>query len=489
MTKILAKYISSFLLCFLPMVLFSTVVKIKGNCPEYKSYKLTFYRYSDLISKAEIKLNECVSDSSGNFECQLDVPFTCQVFVYLGYYKGFFFVEPKKSYDLVLPPRREKSLVEDLNPFFAEEEFSIGIKNAKETELNYAIASFNSIYETFLAEKFNYLYIYSDVKMVDSLQKVMYDKFSNIKNPFFVDYMKYRLNFLHYFTYDRDRNFATRKYLTGKPVLYQNPGYMDFFNQLWGKYFTYLGIGDKYGERLMSNIIYSKSPTELDKTLDMNMTLRDDTLRELVMLKGLSDCLTKPDLYPVQSVNQTLDSISKISKIAEHRVMALNILVKEKKLNQLDTAIDFKLKNANNELVSLSDFRGKYVYLCFGRSENYACQKEYRLLKDIYDKKTNGLDIITVSSDQDTTTFNDYVKSNPQYSWTFLYDENKEITTRYGIRALPSYIIIDPDGKIAMIPAISPQQNFLLYFAQIQKWRQRALEAKAKQQQGIPTNH
>ena len=56
------------------MVLFSTVVKIKGNCPEYKSYKLTFYRYSDLISKAEIKLNECVSDSSGNFECQLDVP-------------------------------------------------------------------------------------------------------------------------------------------------------------------------------------------------------------------------------------------------------------------------------------------------------------------------------------------------------------------------------------------------------------------------------
>jgi peroxiredoxin len=215
------------------------------------------------------------------------------------------------------------------------------------------------------------------------------------------------------------------------------------------------------------------------------MALRDDSLRELVILKGLSDCIQKPDLYPIQSVNQTLDSIANTSKIAEHREIAMNILLREKKLNQLDTAIDFNLKKLNGESVSLSSLRGKYVYLNFGRSENYACQKEYRLLKEIQDKKVNGLEIVTISSDQDTATFNDYVKSNPQYSWTFLFDDKKEITSKYGIRILPSYIIIDPDGKIAMIPAISPQQNFLLYFAQIQKWRIRALENKDKLQKDL----
>ena len=487
MNKVWRLYCCFLLALALPMTSMSAIVKIKGNGSDYKSFKLSFYRYSDLITKKEIKLTECISDTTGNFECQIDIPSTCQVFVYLGYYKGFFFAEPKKTYELVLPPHKEKSLADDLNPYFAEEEFNIGIKNAKENELNYLISSFNAIYDPFLADNFNYLYVYSDVKLVDSLQKKTYETFSGNRNQFFKDYITYKFNYLRHFTYDRDRNFATKKYFSNKPVLYQNPAYMDFFNQLWGKYFTYLGINDKNGERLMSNIIYSKSPTELSKTLEMNMALRDDTLRELVMLKGLFDCLSKPDMYPVQTVKQTLDSIATISRFSEHRLIAANIVENDKRINQLDTAIDFALKNELGETFSLSSFRGKYVYLCFGRSENYACLKEYRLLKELNDKKTNGLQIVTISTDQDNETFIDFVKSNPQYSWTFLYDEHKDITNKYGIRILPSYIIIDPDGKIAMIPAISPQQNFLLYFTQIQKWRQRVLDAKSKPQ--LQQNH
>ena len=489
MKKSIGTYICSLLFFLLPLISWSTPIKIKGTNTDYKSFQIDIYRYSDLISMTEIKIAECMTDSAGNFECEFDVPSTCQVFMYLGYYKGFFFVEPKKTYELVLPPRKEKTLVDELNPFFAEEEFNIGIKNAKENELNYLISSFDAIYDPFLSENFNYLYVYSDVKMVDSLQKVTFAKYAGIKNPFFKDYMTYKFDYLHYFTYDRDRNFATKKYFTNKPVLYQNPAYMEFFNQLWGKYFTFLGVSDKYGERMMSNIIYSKSPTELDRTLYLNMALRDDTLRELVMLKGLSDCLTKPDLYPPNTVVQMLDSITKISKIPEHRIISLYILSKENKLKQFDTAYDFTLKDATGEPVTLSSFRGKYVYLNFARSENYACQKDYRLLEEINNKHINGLQILTVSSDQDTATFNDFVKSNPQFSWPILYDDKKRVTKKYAMRALPSYLIIDPEGRIAMIPAITPQQNFVLYFSQIQKWRQRFLDAKAKQQQEDQQTH
>jgi peroxiredoxin len=489
MNRFKRTYLFSLLLIVIPMLSFSASVKVKGTNTDYKSFQIDIYRYSDLISMTEIKIAECMTDSAGNFECEFDVPSTCQVFMYLGYYKGFLFVEPKKSYELVLPPRKEKSLVDELNPFFAEEEFNIGIKNAKDNELNYLISSFDAIYDPFLADNFNYLYVYSDVKMVDSLQKVTLSKFSGIKDPFFKDYMKYKFNYLHYFTYDRDRTFATKKYFTNKPVLYQNPAYMEFFNQLWSKYFTYLGVNDKNGERMVSNIIYSKSPTELSRTLNLNMALRDDTLRELVMLKGLSDCLTKPDMYPPNTIIQMLDSISKTSKIQEHRIIALYTLSKENKLKQLDTAFDFTLKNVNGEPITLSSFRGKYVYLNFARSENYACQKDYRLLKEINDKQINGLQILTVSSDQDTATFNDFVKGNPQFSWPIVYDDKKRVTKKYGMRALPSSLIIDPDGKIAMIPAITPQQNFVLYFSQIQKWRQRVLDAKAKQQQDNQQTH
>ena len=478
-------YISLIFIVLMPFAGKSFTIKLKGENPEYKSYKLSFYRYSDLLSMTEIKLAECVTDTAGKFECQIDIPATCQVFVYLGYYKGIFFAEPKKTYELVFPPKKEKTLVDELNPFFTEEEIGIGIKNSKENELNYLISKFNSMYETFLTDNFNYLYVYADVKMVDSLiQKINID-FGQNKNQFFQDYVTYKLNYLRHFAYDRDRNFATKKYFAHKPVLYQNPGYMEFLNQLWGKYFTCLAINEKIGDRLISNIVYSKSPYELNKTMSLNLSLRDDTLRELVILRGLADCLTKPDIFPLQTVIQTLDSIAGTSQLPEHRLIASNLIKKENKMHLFDTAPDFVLRNAKGEDIALKDYRGKYVYLCFGRSENYACLKDYRLIKDINDKKINGLEILTISSDQDTAVFQDFVASNPQYSWTFLYDKNKDITFHYGIRIQPSYILIDPDGKIAMMPAITPQQNFVLYFSQIQKWRQRAIENKLRNSQGI----
>jgi len=257
---------------------------------------------------------------------------------------------------------------------------------------------------------------------------------------------------------------------------------MEFFTQMWGKYFSYLGL-DKFGEKLMSDVVYAKSPTEIKKTLNLNISLRNDSLRELVMLKGLLDCYSKPEMYPVESINQTLDSIILLSSIAEHKDIARNILSREIKLKQGDTVPDFSLFNARGEKVSLSDFRGKFVYLVFGRSENYACQKEYRLLQDINNSKINGLQILTISTDQDKVTFDDFVKSNPAYSWEFVFDPDKKITNQFAIRIQPSFILIDPEGRIAMIPAVSPHENFKMYFSQIQKWRQRALDAKNRNRQ------
>jgi len=169
-----------------------------------------------------------------------------------------------------------------------------------------------------------------------------------------------------------------------------------------------------------------------------------------------------------------------ITKYSEHKDIAKNILQKQDKPKQSDFALDFILPNYKGEMISLSSFRGKYVYLTFGRSENYACMKDNKLLKEIKYSNLNGLEIVTISSDQNRNTFDDFVKSNPQYSWTFLYDEKKTITSKYGIKVLPSYILIDPDGRIAMTPFVSPNENFKLYYTQIVKWRQKAQDAKSK---------
>lgn len=455
-------------------------VMVKGRAVDYKSYSLSFYIYEDLITKSERKIGECLTDTSGFFTTSLTIPSTCQVFCYLGVYKAFFYAEPGREYLLVLPPRRDKGLVEDLNPYFEPEEMSLGIGNADSTELNYAIMQFNMLYEPFISKHFTYLYYTSDVNRVDSLKNHVQDVFRHVETPFFKDYVSYKLAFLYHLTYERDKSFATRKYFADKPVLYQNPAYMDFFNQLWGKYFTDQAVTEPVGDVLKSNIVYSKSPYELRKTLDENPVLRNPVFKDLVILKGLSDCLTRPDDFLTNPVIQTIDSMNRQATIVEMKTIAGNLLKLSKKLKASDITPDFCLPDQKDTMVCLNSFRGKFVYLVFGRSENYACLKDYMLLADIHKSRLPGLEIVLVSCDQDKATFVDYVKRNTQYSWIFLYDKDKVVTSLFEQKVLPGYVLIDPDGRIAMFPAASPHENFKGLYPQIRVWRQRALNAKKK---------
>ncbi|MFQ3676170.1 MAG: thioredoxin-like domain-containing protein, partial [Endomicrobiia bacterium] len=82
-----------------------------------------------------------------------------------------------------------------------------------------------------------------------------------------------------------------------------------------------------------------------------------------------------------------------------------------------------------------------------------------------------------VSNDQTREVFNDFVKKNNQYNWTFLYaGDAPEILKQYNIRVQPSYFLINPDRKIVMLPAPSPHENFEYFYKQF--W----IEMKREQQ-------
>jgi peroxiredoxin len=462
------------------MPLQAAQIRVSGTSTEYQNYTISFSVYDDLITMRERSIGTCETDVNGAFSLTLSIEKTCQVFCYLGVYKAIFYAEPGRDYQLVLPPRKDKGLVEDLNPYFEHQQLSIGIANTDSTELNYCIMQFNMEYEPFITNTFSYLYYTSDIKPVDSLKKVLSTQFGGIQNTFFHDYMFYKFAFLYHFALERDKVFATRKYFCDKPVLYQNPAYMDFFNQLWGKYFTDQAVTEPLGEIIKSNIVYSKSPAELEKTLEKNPVLRDPAFKELVILKGLHDCLSRPAEFITSTVIQTIDSIHLKTKIPEHTIISGNMLALSKRIKPSDIAPDFTLPDTRDSLYSLSSFRGKFVYLVFGRSENYACLKDYRMVASIHKSKLPSLEIVTVSCDQDRKSFDEFVKLNPQFTWTFLYDEGKNVASLFQQKVLPGYVLIDPDGKIAMIPAASPHENFKNLYPQIRIWRQRALSTKKK---------
>ena len=129
-------------------------------------------------------------------------------------------------------------------------------------------------------------------------------------------------------------------------------------------------------------------------------------------------------------------------------------LVSRKAMQPGATAPDFTLKALDGKKVSLSSLRGQYVLIDFWASWCKPCLAGMPELKDLYGKyHGKGFEILGVSIDTDEEAWKKAV-ADGDLPWTHVLDEitEKGIPSRaaglYGIRSIPTYILIDKDGKI-----------------------------------------
>ncbi len=385
-------------------------------------------------------------------------------------FKVVLFVEPDSTYEIVLPKKHKKSIPDKLNPFFEQSKYYVGLLNKTPADLNYLIRDFDYMYEDYLDKNFYNIYHQSYNKEIDSLISNIDSLFSRYTNKYFINYKKYKFAFLRFLSYQRDVKYVTKYYFSNQPILYYNISYMDLFNQLYENFFSYY-INSKEGERLFSDIAYAKSPYYIKKILDNNLAFaHDNNFKELVILKGLYDAFNTKD-FPESSLFQILDSVKTLTNIPEHKTIATNIKNKVTQLRNGFDAPDFQLFNKDSDLIKLSDYKGKYVYLNFTTVLSFACQKDLELLKKLYKENKKDLVILSISTDDN---FNDCIKNFKQnnYKWNLLhYGNQPDVLKNYKVKAFPMYYLINPSGKLIMCPAPAPNENFEYYFYKLKKSR------------------
>ncbi len=120
-----------------------------------------------------------------------------------------------------------------------------------------------------------------------------------------------------------------------------------------------------------------------------------------------------------------------------------------------DKAPDFKLKDQNGKVRSLSEFRGKNVVLYFyPKDETPGCTAEACSFRDGYGKLQDaGIVILGVSYDSPASHRKFIAKYDLPF--TLLSDENKEVSELYGadgpLVARRYTYLINPEGKIVHI--------------------------------------
>jgi len=112
-------------------------------------------------------------------------------------------------------------------------------------------------------------------------------------------------------------------------------------------------------------------------------------------------------------------------------------------------APDFSFTSLQGEYISLEDLRGKVVVLDFWGTWCRPCVDSVPSLRSMHKKysKEPSFVLIGISSDTDEETWKEFTEQNKMV-WPQYRDRDRRIHRAFGIRAFPTYILIDHEGIV-----------------------------------------
>ncbi|UYZ60029.1 TlpA disulfide reductase family protein [Hymenobacter latericus] len=114
-------------------------------------------------------------------------------------------------------------------------------------------------------------------------------------------------------------------------------------------------------------------------------------------------------------------------------------------------APDISLPTPQGNAVALSSLRGKYVLMDFWASWCGPCRRENPELLKLYQAyRGKGLELYSVATDDKPEAWRKAIAADG-LTWTQVFDDPKAAQPAketYGIRALPTTILLDPQGRI-----------------------------------------
>jgi peroxiredoxin len=237
--------------------------------------------------------------------------------------------------------------------------------------------------------------------------------------------------------------------------------YFDFIEDLGIEKEEYLGIMDY---RVFLNEYISMKAQESLSQLDSIQQDTPDALFEesLKVIEGLENedvknyalfnaMNTRLKDYGITGFNQFYDYFKEKNKDPYYDKQLELVYTEKQSLAPGQPAPAFTLVDVNGEMVSLSDFKGKYVYLDFWHTGCKYCIKETDAYVELYaDYAGQDIAFVSVSADLDQGKWKNYVLKNKNVGVSLVtenYWDSKEFQN-YQVSASPTYVIVDKEGNI-----------------------------------------
>lgn len=321
-------------------------------------------------------------------------------------------------------------------------------------DVNQILKSFNEDYSKFFETNAVYIARGSATKEINQFCNLVSSNSYYYQNEFVKNYIKYSCASL------KDAaNFGKKSlkaaYLQNQPIEYNNKEYIYFFQQFYSTVFKDIVLGSKGAELLKEMTINY----DLDKTLNFikkYLDTENTAYAELFLMDGLY-AVYFDQIVNKESSKKILGMLTTKASTPENKLIAKNILKKLSYYGKEAIAPNFSLYNDKNELVQLKDVKGKYIYLNFWASWSLPSVKEMQVIKNLHNRLGDKITFVSINLDDDKDNFLRLSKKY-NYNWVNLhYGNDYEVKEKYQVKTVPTYLLINADGKIENNMAPSPQ--------------------------------
>lgn len=169
----------------------------------------------------------------------------------------------------------------------------------------------------------------------------------------------------------------------------------------------------------------------------------------ILLFTGAYYVVSNTDISPVP--NKTNTNSNTTNKEANNNGTSTN---NESSTNSADNnsskilAPDFSLSDLEGNIVTLSELKGKKVFLNFWASWCDPCKEEMLHIEKLYQEtKNSDLIILAINSTEDKKAIESFLKEN-NLNFTVLMDSREETAINYLTGYIPSSFFINKEGYI-----------------------------------------
>ena len=411
---------------------------------------IRLFSYEDLINEVGVLLDQGQTDEKGHFILEGNVKQILPARIYVGLEYVDLILSPKATYDIeIIVPEQQENV-----SYFEKELPTIRVKRATDQGIYRQIIYSEEIINRYLIEHFNQIYRGRQMRYIDSIQNAISREVPDIKSDYVKNHNRYKIAAIRLGISGDGEKKTIGECFDGQPVLYNQSAYIDLFKELFNNQFSKspyelnaLNTAFVKGFDAFRNYLYTDP-----------FMARNPQLAELVAIYNLQKlCYGEP--YTRKTATAMLTQIKDKTKHPEHKTIISDFFTKFNRLVSGANAADFTLKNAENQDVSLSDFKDRYVLLQFVDGQSPVGERHFSSLRELHYQWQSKVQIITIATRDKMDAYRKQF-AEKQYDWPLLnLGNNILLLETYNVRTFPEYILIKPGTKIGAAPAPAPDGN------------------------------